>query len=46
MSWYGYFRNANFDVAAYGTLIITLALNELITLWWRIDRFRRLLAID
>lgn len=46
MTVYGYFRNANFDIAAYVTLIGALALNELVTLWWRIDRFRRLLAID
>jgi hypothetical protein len=46
MTVYGYFRNANFDVAAYVTLITTLALNELVTLCWRIDRFRRLLTID
>jgi hypothetical protein len=46
MTVYGYFGDANFDFAAYVTLIGTLALNELVTLWWRIDRFRRLLAID
>ena len=46
ISAYGYFRNANFDFVAYLLLIGTLALNELVTLWWRIDRFQRLLAID
>jgi hypothetical protein len=46
MSVYGYFSSANIDYVAYVTLIGTLALNELITLWWRIFRFRRLLAID
>jgi len=43
---HGYFGNANFDFVAYVTLIGTLALNELVTLWWRIKRFWRLLAID
>jgi hypothetical protein len=43
---YGYYENANFDFAAYVTLISTLTLNELVTLRWRIQRFRRLLAID
>jgi hypothetical protein len=47
MTIYGYyFADANFDFAAYITLIVTLALNELVTLWWRVGRFRRLLAID
>jgi hypothetical protein len=43
---YGHYENANFDFAAYVTLISTLTLNELVTLRWRIQRFRRLLAID
>ncbi|MGB0085321.1 MAG: hypothetical protein WBP94_08125 [Rhodomicrobiaceae bacterium] len=43
---YGYFSNINLDIASYFTLIGTLALNELVTLWWRIKRFRLLLAID
>ena len=43
---YGYFHNTNFDSAAYVILIATLAFNELITVWWRIIRFARLLAID
>jgi hypothetical protein len=46
MTVYGYFNNTNFDFAAYAILIGTLAVNELVTLWWRIDRFRRLLLID
>ena len=47
MTMYGYyFSDTNFDFAAYTTLIFTLAFNELVTLWWRIGRFRRLLAID
>lgn len=46
MTVYGYFGNVNLDFAAYIALIGTLALNELVTLWWRIERFRRLLAID
>jgi hypothetical protein len=43
---YGYFSNVDVSFTAYVILIVTLALNELITLWWRIDRFLRLLAID
>jgi hypothetical protein len=43
---YGFLTNENFDVEAYVVLIATLVLNEVITLWWRVERFRRLLAID
>jgi hypothetical protein len=43
---YGFFSGAKVDFIAYAILIGTLALNELVTLGWRIVRFRRLLAID
>jgi hypothetical protein len=46
MTVYGYFNNMDLDFAAYATLIGTLVVNELVTLWWRIGRFRRLLSID
>ena len=42
----GYLTNENFDVEAYVVLIATLVLNEVITVWWRVERFRRLLKID
>jgi hypothetical protein len=43
---YGYLTNKQLDVEAYLILITTLVVNEIITVWWRIERFRRLLAID
>jgi hypothetical protein len=43
---FGCLTKENFDVEAYVILIATLVLNEVITVWWRIERFRRLLEID
>jgi hypothetical protein len=43
---YGYVAHVDLDAAAYTVLIVTLALNELINLVWRIKRFHLLLAID
>lgn len=42
----GYVSGSGLDVAAYEILIVATLLNELITLWWRIKRFRLLLAVD
>jgi hypothetical protein len=41
ISIYGYFDNADLDFSAYAILIGTLILNEIITIWWRIDRYLR-----
>jgi hypothetical protein len=46
MATFSYFGYADFAIVAYIILIITLTLNELFTLRWRIDRFRRLMAVD
>lgn len=42
---YGHFIGADLSIAAYATLIGTQILNEIVTLWWRYDRFARLKAI-
>ena len=46
VSVYGYVENRNLDTVAYVTLIATLIVNELITLWWRMRRYQRLKQID
>jgi hypothetical protein len=43
---FGWLSARNFDFAAYSILIFTQVVNEVITMWWRIDRFLRLLKID
>lgn len=43
---FGYLTGKDFDSYGYVILIATLVLNEVITVWWRIERFRRLLKID
>ncbi|WP_423874809.1 hypothetical protein [Bradyrhizobium sp.] len=43
---FGWFRKENFDFEAYSVLVATQVVNEVITVWWRIERFRRLLKID
>lgn len=36
---YGYFYHKDFDAASYIILIITLVINEIITVWWRFKRY-------
>jgi hypothetical protein len=43
---YGYFNKIDIYAIAYITLIGTLLINELITLWWRFQRYQRLKQID
>jgi hypothetical protein len=43
---FGRFTRENFDFEAYSILVVTQIVNEVITVWWRIERFRRLLKID
>lgn len=43
---YGYVVGRDYSAVSYIILIVVLVLNEAVTLWWRIDRFRRLLAVD
>jgi hypothetical protein len=46
LALFGYFTKQSFDFAAYSILISTQVINEIITMWWRIGRFRHLLKID
>ena len=43
---YGYFNGTDLNGPAYVTLIGTQIINEIITMWWRIDRYIQLKAID
>ena len=42
----GWLTKKNFDFEAYGILLATQVVNEVITIWWRVERFRQLLKID
>ncbi|WP_426424126.1 hypothetical protein [Bradyrhizobium genosp. A] len=42
----GWLRNENLDFEAYWILLATQVANEIVTVWWRVDRFRRLVRID
>jgi hypothetical protein len=46
LSAYGYAHNLNLDFAAYAVLIATQVLNEVVTVWWRVDRFLRLKPLE
>jgi hypothetical protein len=39
---YGYFNGLDMRLPAYAMLIGAQVLNEIITIWWRVDRFTRL----
>jgi len=46
VSLYGHLSGVNLDNASYSILIGILVLNEIITVWWRIDRYLRLKRSD
>jgi hypothetical protein len=43
---FGYLSTKNVDWLAYAILIFTLVANEIRTSWWRLNRYKRLKAID